>query len=378
MTDLEPAVYQRCTRCIMDTSDPQITFDDEGVCSHCRHFDSAYSERVLAATDGRRVEEFRAIAKTIKSAGAGKDYDCVVGMSGGVDSTYVLLKAKEFGLRPLAVHFDSGWNSEIAVANIERATKALDVDLKTDVVNWPEMRDLQLSFFKAGATNCDIPTDHAFPAVALREAAAYGVKYVLSGGNLATESILPKAWGHNASDLRYLRAVHRAHGSVRLKTYPQLGIVRKQLWYQTIRGIKTVRILDYLPYDKEVAKHEISAQLGWRDYGGKHYESVFTRFFQGYYLPKRFGYDKRLAHLSSLIVAGQMTRADALRVVESEPTYDPELQATDLRFVAKKIGLTEQELTALIEQPLESSRRYATNDTAYRVAISARDRLTRR
>lgn len=375
----EPAVdYRRCVRCVMDTTDPQISFDEAGVCSHCHRFDAQFAERVRAAAEGRRVDDFRAIAERIRESGEGKEYDCVVGMSGGVDSTYVLLKAREFGLRPLAVHFDSGWNSEIAVANIERATRTLDVDLKTDVVNWPEMRDLQLAFFKAGVTNCDIPTDHAFPAVALREAAAYGLKYVLSGGNLATESILPKAWGHNAADLRYLRSIHRAHGKVKLKTYPQLGILRKQVWYQSVRGIKTVRILDYLPYDKAEAKRRIAEELGWRDYGGKHHESVFTRFFQGYYLPVRFGYDKRLAHLSSLVLAGQMTREDALQELETQPTYDPELQLTDLRFVAKKLGLAERELTALIERPLHEIREYATNDTAYRVAMQARDRLARR
>jgi N-acetyl sugar amidotransferase len=377
MTDSQGGAYQRCVRCVMDTSDPEITFDAEGVCSHCRHFDLAYRATVEGATRGDRAEELQALISAIRAAGSGRDYDCVIGVSGGVDSTYLLLKAKDFGLRPLAVHFDSGWNSEIAVANIERATRTLDVDLKTDVVNWPEMRDLQLAFFKAGVTNCDIPTDHAFPAVALREAAAYGVKYVLSGGNLATESILPRAWGHNAADLRYLRAIHRAHGHVKLKTYPQLGILRKQVWYQYIRGINTVRVLDYLPYEKAVAREEIAERLGWRDYGGKHHESVFTRFFQGYYLPVRFGYDKRLAHFSSLILAGQMSREEALHILETEPTYDPDLQAADRRFVAKKLGLSEQELTSLIERPLEEIRTYATNDLAYRVAMSARDRFVR-
>lgn len=378
MTDSPVRAYQRCVRCVMDTTDPEIGFDEDGVCSHCRHFDQAYRATVEAASQGRRTEELDGLVERIRTTGEGKDYDCIIGMSGGVDSTYLLLKAKDFGLRPLAVHFDSGWNSEIAVANIERATRTLDVDLKTDVVNWPEMRDLQLAFFKAGVTNCDIPTDHAFPAVALREAAAYGVKYVLSGGNLATESILPSAWGHNAADLRYLRAIHRAHGKTKLKTYPQLGILRKQVWYQYARRINTVRVLDYLPYDKAAAKEEIATRLGWRDYGGKHHESVFTRFFQGYYLPVRFGYDKRLAHLSSLILAGQTTRAEALHVLETEPTYDPELQVTDLRFVAKKLGLSEQELSGLIERPLDEIRTYANNDAAYRVAMSARDRLIRR
>lgn len=353
----------------MDTTDPQIAFDGDGVCTHCRRFDSELRATVEAAARGDRLSQWHADVERIKRDGRNSQYDCVVGVSGGVDSTYVLLKAVEAGLTPLAVHFDSGWNSELAVSNIELATSKLGVDLKTDVVDWAEMRDLQLAFFKAGVTNCDIPSDHAFPAVALRNAAEYRAKYVLSGSNLATESVLPSAWGHNAADLRYLKAIHRKHGTVKLRTYPALGLVKKELWYRYLRGVRTVKPLNYLPYDKAAAKVEIAEKLGWRDYGGKHYESIFTRFFQGYYLPERFNYDKRLAHMSSLILAGQMKRDDALQVLETEPTYPPELQASDRRFVAKKLGISEEELIELIEAPVEEIGDYPTNEAVYRLGF---------
>ena len=361
----------------MDTTDPNIEFDSEGLCSHCRFYDAHWRGIVDAATAGERLPELTSIVEQIQADGRKSEYDCIVGVSGGVDSSYVLLQAKELGLRPLAVHFDSGWNSELAVNNIENITSKLEFDLKTDVVNWQEMRDLQLAFFKAGVANCDIPTDHAFPAVALRNAAIYGAKYILSGSNIATESVLPTAWGHNAADLRYLKAIHREHGSVKLRTYPTLGLAKKALWYPYLRGVKTVKLLNYIPYVKSEAKSQIADQLGWRDYGGKHHESIFTRFFQGYYLPVRFGYDKRLAHLSSLILAGQLTREAALSELEL-PTYDTDLQAADLKFVAKKLGLSSAELVALIEAPTDGVERYPSNDALYALGFKLRDWVRRR
>lgn len=370
--------YQRCVRCVMDTSDPDVSFNAAGICSHCLRYDTLFRDNVDRAMAGGRLEEFRDLVGQISEAGQGKDYDCIVGVSGGVDSTFVLLKAVESGLRPLAVHFDSGWNSEIAVQNIRNATSKLSVDLKTDVVNWNEMRDLQLSFLKAGVANCDIPADHAFPAVALRNANHYDARYVLSGGNLSTESVLPRAWGHNASDLRYLKAIHREHGSVKLKSYPTLGILKKQIWYESIRAIQVVRPLDLLPYNKEAAKTEITEKLGWRDYGGKHHESVFTRFFQGYYLPTRFGFDKRLAHLSSLILSGQMSRETAIHELESSPPYALEKQRADAIYIASKIGISAGELTQMVNKPLSEIREYATNDKWYTLAMGWRDRLRRK
>ena len=233
----------------MDTTDPEISFDEAGSAPT-----AGPTTRIPRHRRGRhsgcRHRAFRQLADRIKADGKEHEYNCIVGVSGGVDSSYVLLKAKELGLRPLAVHFDSGWNSELAVNNIERITSELGVDLKTDVVNWQEMRDLQLAFFKAGVANCDIPTDHAFPAVAFKNAVTYGAKYILSGSNLATESVLPRAWGHNAADLRYLRAIHRKHGSVKLRTYPTLGLAKQAMWYPYVRGVKTINLLNYIPYLK--------------------------------------------------------------------------------------------------------------------------------
>ena len=352
--------YQICTRCVMDTSDPEITFDDAGLCSHCQRYDSMVREIVARADRGERQNELDAIVAQIKERGRGHDYDCIMGLSGGVDSSYVAYTANRLGLRPLAVHFDSGWNSELAVNNIENIVKKLGIDLHTHVVDWEEMRDLQLAFFKASVANCDIPTDHAFPAILYREAARHGIKYILSGSNYATEFILPSAWGYQSGDLRHLRDIHNRFGLHKLREYPTIGFFQQYIWYPYVRGIKTVKLLNYLPYNKFEAKRTIIRELDWRDYGGKHYESVFTRFFQGYYLPVKFGYDKRRAHLSSLINAGQVTREEALTEL-GHPTYDPQLQADDKTFVAKKLGVSAAELDAIFQQPNKDYSDYASN-----------------
>jgi N-acetyl sugar amidotransferase len=334
----------------MDTTDPEIWFDADGVSSHALMFDQNIAPVLKRATNGEREAELQAWVEAIKKAGRGKPYDCVIGVSGGVDSTYLIYRAVQLGLRPLAVHFDSGWNSELAVNNIENIVRQLGVDLITEVVDWREMRDLQLSFLKASVPNSDIPTDHAFPAVAYRQAVKFGIKYILSGANFATESVLPTAWGYNNSDARHVRAVQRRFGTVRLRTYPTMGLFKRQLWYAGVHAIRTINLLDFMPYVKADAKEAITRELQWRDYGGKHHESVFTRYFQGYYLPTKFGFDKRLAHLSSLILSGQMTRDEALEELK-DPPYDPELQAQDHEFIAKKLGITPDELTELIARP---------------------------
>ncbi len=231
----------------------------------------------------------------------------------------------KLGLRPLAVHFDSGWNSELAVDNIHNLVTRLGLDLYTHVVDWREMRDLQLSFLKASVANADTPSDHAFSWVAYTQARRYGIKTIISGSNAATESVLPSGWGYDAGDARQLKAIQRRFGTVKLRTYPVMGLLERNLWYPELRRVRTAPILDYLPYVYEDAKTELADELGWRDYGGKHYESVFTRYFQGYYLPRKFGYDKRLAHYSSLILSGQLTRDDALGRMET-PDYPEELR----------------------------------------------------
>lgn len=340
--------YQICTKCIMDTTDPEIVFDHDGVCNHCRQYEARSTAQHPNLSESKE-DRLRTILTEMKKEGRNKEYDCVAGISGGVDSCYVVYLLKKHGLNPLAVHFDSGWNSELAVNNIENILKKLDVDLHTFVVNWEEMRDLQLSFFKSSVPNQDIPTDHAILATLFMTAKKHHIKYIVSGSNMASESILPKAWGYASKDLRHIKAIQRRFGSLKLKQYPTLGIA-KEVFSRMIRRTKIVNFLDHIDYIKADAKKLLTDELDWRDYGGKHYESVFTRFFQSYYLPIKFGYDKRRAHLSSLIVSGQMLRDDALIEMEN-PTDTAENLKQGKIFVAKKLGLSEEEFDKIITQP---------------------------
>lgn len=360
----EARPYQRCTRTIMDTTDPDISFDENGVSSHAIHFDEVFAPELFPAQRGERLVELENLVDTIKAAGRGKPYDCVIGVSGGVDSTYLTLQAVRLGLRPLIVHFDSGWNSELAVGNIHNLVTTLSLDLYTHVVDWREMKDLQLSFFKASLANCDIPTDHAFGYVAYQQAKKYGIKYILSGGNAATESVLPESWGYNADDAKHLKAVQRRFGSVKLKTYPVMGMFARHIWFPMVRRIHTVRPLNYMPYIYTDAKQDITDSVGWRDYGGKHYESVFTRYFQGYYLPHKFGFDKRLAHYSSMVLSDQLTRDEALSLLETA-NYPEQLRKQDHEFIAKKLGVSVDELEALIELPPVDYTAYPNSDALW-------------
>ena len=347
----------------MDTNtDSEITFDEWGVCNYC----AAFAQQARPALELTHTEEGkRLLNQTIdqlRHVGKDREYDCILGLSGGVDSSYMAYVGKQLGLRMLAVHFDSGWNSELAVNNIENIVKKLDIDLITWVVDWEEMRDLQLAFFKSSIANCDVPQDHGFLAALYRVADQHRIKYILNGANLATEFILPKSREYNAGDLRHLLAIQRQFGSVKLHNYPTLSFFRRYVYYPFIRGIKVIRLLDLIPYNKEEAKHTIIQQLGWRDYGGKHYESVFTRFFQGYYLLTKFGYDKRRAHLSSLIVSGQLQRGDALEEMEDPPYPSPEKLRDDKEFVAKKLGLSITEFDAIIALPPTTYKDYPSSE----------------
>jgi N-acetyl sugar amidotransferase len=343
----------------MDTTDPEIWFDEHGVSSHALNFDANFACILEANTSDASRPQLNRVVAEIKAAGAGKPYDCIIGVSGGVDSSYLVLQAVRLGLRPLLVHFDSGWNSELAVGNIANMVDRLGLDLYTQVVDWREMKDLQLAFFKASVPNADIPTDHAFASVAYEQAKKYGIKYILSGHNLVSESILPTAWGHDAGDARHLRAIHRRFGTRRLTSYPVFGHVKRYVWYEIINGIKSVAPLNLMPFDYKTAKAEITSQLGWRDYGGKHHESVFTRYFQGYYLPTKFGFDKRKAHLSSLILAGQLSRDDAVTQLLGSP-YDQALRKQDHEFIAKKLGVTPSELEEIFALPPKAHTDYPT------------------
>ena len=347
--------HQACIRCIMDTvADRSITFDDDGLCCHCLRYDKLVSTRHLQGDLGR--DALLKLVERIKTAGHGREYDCIIGVSGGVDSTYVAWLVKQHGLRPLAVHFDNGWNSELATKNIERVLRNIGIDLYTYVVDWDEFRDLQLAFLKGSTPDGEIPTDHAIGALLWREATSRGIKYIVSGMNFATESISVPDWSYGHSDWRYIKDMHRCFGNVKLKTYPHFSLA--YLFYANVlRGIRTVSILNYAEYNKELAKELLRNQLGWKDYGGKHHESIYTRFYQGYVLPRKFGIDKRYGHLSDLVNAGQISRSQALAEMK-RPPYAEDLQQQDLAYVSKKLRLTPQQFAEIMHAPVKSFRIY--------------------
>lgn len=342
-----------CVRCVMDGSDPEIAFSADGVCSHCLRFERR--QRPAWMPDERGAARLRAWVERARARGRGRPYDAVLGLSGGVDSAWLALRLAGSGLRILAVHVDCGWNSAIAVGNIERLLRHCCMDLATHVVYWPEMRDLQLAFLRAGVPNQDIPQDHAIFAALRAEARRFGVRCLVSAHNLASESVLPSAWGYNAMDLRHLRAIHARFGVRPLHRFPTIGLFRLKIADPRLHRLEAVRPLDWMPYDRARAKAELAAALGWQDYGGKHGESRFTRFFQGWWLPTRFGWDKRRAHLSSLILAGQATREQALAEL-ARPPWDPAGLERDLRFIARKLGCGTDEFRALCAGPV---RRHA-------------------
>lgn len=345
---------QICVRCVMDTSDPEIDFDRNGVCNLCTRAILLLETRLPIYKKGEyRLDR---IVPRMRERGRGRPYDCIVGVSGGADSTYAAYLCKRLGLRPLAVHFDNGWDSELAVKNIEQTLHRLGIELYTHVVDWEEFRDLQLSFLKASVPDAEVPTDHGIWALLYQVAAKFGVPYIISGTNIATESILPRRWTYGITDWRYIRGIHRRFGSRSLRTYPHVSLTQFARII-LLNRIKTVSILNAIDYDKRRIVAELESEIGWRNYRGKHHESIYTRFFQSYILPRKFGIDKRKAHLSSLIVSGQMTRAEALAELQ-KPIADPALVAQDLEYVAKKFELRAEEFEALMTQPVKSFHDY--------------------
>lgn len=355
----------------MDTTDPEITFDEKGQCNHCTEYFKLAPMYIYKGEQSDR--ELEAIVAQIKADGKGSDYDCMVGVSGGVDSTYVAYLAKKLGLRVLAFHFDNGWNSELAVKNVENIVKKLGVDYQTWVVDWEEFRDLQISFLKSSVANAETPSDHAFLAATYRLYAKYNIKYFLSGSNFATEGILPTSWGYNAKDVKHLKAVHSKFGKIPFKTYPLLGFNR-EFYYTYLKGIKMVRLLNYVPYVKEDAMKVIQDELGWVYYGGKHYESVFTRFFQAYLLPEKFGFDKRLAHLSTLICSGQITREEALEEMKKD-AYPPEMFKDDKEYVIKKLGMTHDEFEKMLRAAPKSYLDYPNDEKKLKFIYSVYNKM---
>ena len=348
-----------CTRCIMNNKvNKEIVFDSQGLCHHCKRYDELVEKRMVPADE--RAEALKDLVAKIKKAGAGQDYDCIVGVSGGVDSTYVAWLTKELGLRPLAIHLDNGWNSELAVSNIEKVLNGLDIDLFTRVLDWDEFKDLQIAFLKSSTPDGEIPTDHAIFATLWKEAAKHNIRYIMSGMNFATESISVPNWSYGHSDWRYVKSIQSTFGSKKLKSYPHFSFF-DLLWINSVKRVRTVSILNYVDFDKAVAMEMLQNDLEWIYYGGKHYESIYTRFWQGYVLPKKFGIDKRYGHLSDLINSGQLTREKALEISLTPAYPSAELEEEDRQFVVKKLGLTEEQFQLYMDSPQRSFREFPNN-----------------
>jgi N-acetyl sugar amidotransferase len=364
--------YQVCNRCIMDTSDPEIKFDDQGNCNHCNSaldlgkktwFPDKAGEKLLDQSIERIRHEER-----------NKEFDCIIGLSGGVDSSYLAYLAVNKGLRPLVVHVDCGWNSEQAVKNIESVVKKLNIELHTFVVNWEEMKDLQRSFFKASLPDQDIPQDHAIFSALYNFADKNKIKYVLNGLNFATECIMPQNWGYQAMDYRHLKAIHNRFGERKLKDYPHINFFQRYIYYTLIKKMQIINPLNYIDYRKNEAIETMKTETGWQYYGGKHYESRFTKFFQSYYLPLKFNFDKRRAHLSSLIISEQISRDEALEKMKENVYYENEV-GNDLEFVAKKLDWSPEEFRAIIDLPPNRHQNFPTNEYLFNFGLRTKNYL---
>lgn len=324
----------------MDTSDPEISFDDNGLCNHCRVFFNVTSKNWFPNEQGDR--QLKSILDRVKAKGKGKRYDCTLGLSGGADSCYLAIKAYEWGLRPLVIHVDTGWNSDMSMSNVERIVKHCGFELHTEVIDWEEMKDLQLAYLRSGISNQDVPQDHAIFASIYKYSIQNGIRCILSGGNTASESIFPRAWHGNAMDSINLKAIHGQFGERPLRRFPLISFWQLYILYPLILRMRPIRLLNYIPYSRDIAIKEMHAACGWKPYGRKHGESQFTRLFQNDFLPRKFGYDKRRPHFSSLIVSGQMTRDEALKSL-SEALYSPQQLVEDISYLCNKLDITQSE-----------------------------------
>lgn len=336
--------YQECIRCVMDTTDPEITFDRDGNCCHCTEY---LANRAKHNYQGQESDTtLNELIKTMKRQGKGKAYDCVVGISGGVDSCYLAYLLKERGLRLLGVHMDNGWNSEKAVINLKNITRKLGIDYESYVLDWEEFKDLQLAFLKASVPEAETPTDVAIPAALHAVAARHGIKYITMGSNLATEGILPKSWHYDVRDLKYFNYIHRTFGTKQLKKFPTFGY-KKEMFYKLVKGIRMIYPVDLVPFVKEDAVSLLQEEFDWKPYGGKHHESRYTKFIQSYYLYEKFGIDYRRATLSTQICAGGITRESAVKQLEALP-FDPSQLDEDKYYIAKKLGISPDELENIV------------------------------
>ncbi|MBI2722892.1 MAG: N-acetyl sugar amidotransferase [Bacteroidetes bacterium] len=352
-----PTEYQECTRCLLTTLDTSvITFDIAGLCSYCNYYESVTSN---LGTVAERTKWITAKIAEIKKEGHGKEFDCILGVSGGVDSTFLSYWAKENGLRPLVVHFDNGWNSELATANIRNICEKLGLALNTHVINWEEFKELQLAYLRAGVIDMEALTDHAIMATIYEIAAKHKIRFTLNGFNFATEAIMPKSWVFDKSDWENIRDIYKKFGKgKKINTFPHLTFKQKLIYYWFLK-LESIQVLNYIEYNKEEAKKLISEKLSWRDYGGKHYESVFTKFYQAYILPVRFGVDKRKAHLSNLICSKQISKKEALNELQ-KPLYNEQEFRVEKEYVLKKWELKEEEFDKIMKLPKRTHDEFKT------------------
>ena len=343
---------QVCSRCILDTTVGDIWFDSQGQCKYCKIHDEMEKSHPL----GEQMErELNRITSKIKQAGKNKKYDCIVGVSGGRDSSYTLLTAVKLGLRPLAVHFDNGWNSDISVQNIKRACEKLNVELYTIVADWEEFKALQIAFLKASTPDADIPTDYAIYSVLYHVANKEGIKFILNGHSFRTEGTSPISWTY--MDPRYVRSVQKKHSSIkRFRSFPHMTMLKLQ-YYIWFRGIREIRLMELIDYQKKKVDEVLKTELDWQYYGGHHHENVYTKFFQSYYLPKKFNIDKRKTELSALIRSGQITKEEALKEMnESAYEYDIEV----VNYAINKLGLSSSDFEEIMKAPIRSHDDYKT------------------
>ena len=355
---------QICTNCVMDTTDIKIVFDEQGFCDHCNDFYSNIKPNWH--TDDKGRAEIEAIVAKIKADGVGKDFDCIMGMSGGADSSYLLhMAVKEFGLRPLVFHVDGGWNSETAVHNINVMIDKLGLDLFTEVINWEEMKDFQLTFLKSGLPNIDIPQDHSFVATLYDFAAKYNIKYILNGGNISTECVRnPLEWIYYGTDMALIKDLRKQFSQNPMKSYPFSSVLRHKFYLRYIKKVQVVKPLNYFPYIKSDAIKFLEDEYSWKAPQQKHFESRFTKFYEGYWLPKKFGYDTRKVQLSSLILTEQIGRSEALNILKNPAICDEDAKH-DFEYVATKLGISVEELQCYFEQPNKTHRDYKNQESMF-------------
>jgi N-acetyl sugar amidotransferase len=350
--------YQVCSNCIMDTTDSTVTFDNKGLCDYCNNYHSNIVTNWDTGKQGER-KLFETTEK-IKAEGKGKDFDCIIGISGGLDSSYLTYIAKDkLGLRPLLLHVDAGWNTDQAVGNIEKLVDGLGVDLHTEVINWEEIKDLQVALLKSQIPHQDIAQDTAFFSTLYKFARENKIKYTLTGGNYSTECCRePEEWGaYPGIDKTLILDIHSKFGNFPLKTFPIVDVFTSKIYYKYIFGLNVFKPLDLIPYIKKDAESILEKQFGWKKFPHKHHESRFTRFFEDYWLPRKFGFDRRKAHFSSLILTGQMTREEALDRIKT-PELDEHFLEREFEYIAHKLDLTGDELQEIFEGENKSSHNY--------------------